>query len=358
MNTTPPIKALIIWLLSGAFLILTMVVIGGITRLTGSGLSIVEWNVISGTLPPLSEAAWQIAFNKYQQFPEFQKVNFNMTLTDFKQIFWWEYLHRLLGRLIGLVFIIPFLFFQIRRQLSGWLLKRLLFILLLGMMQGAMGWFMVRSGLVDNPHVSHYRLAAHLCLALVLISTILWTVADLRLSVAKNHPPDTGLFRFSKMLLAFLFLQIVLGAFVAGLKAGFYYNTFPLMNGELYPSVFHEILTWRNFMENGSFMQFAHRWVAILVLGLLFRFWHKSRHADLSPGTKQLIQALLLLGLLQVGLGIATLVLQVPVVLGVLHQVVAVILFSCAVLVVHQLQIAYRNLVPRVHLQEKANVIG
>jgi heme a synthase len=166
-------RAIVWWLLSGAILILAMVVIGGITRLTGSGLSIVEWDVISGTLPPLNEAAWAVAFGKYKQFPEFQKLNFNMTLSGFKNIFWWEYLHRLLGRIIGLVFILPFLYFFVKKQFSRWLLKRLLFIFLLGMAQGLMGWIMVESGLSENPHVSQYRLAAHLCLALSLIGAIL-----------------------------------------------------------------------------------------------------------------------------------------------------------------------------------------
>ncbi|WP_207434621.1 COX15/CtaA family protein [Sabulibacter ruber] len=337
MNTVPPSKAITYWLLTGAFLILAMVIIGGITRLTGSGLSIVEWNVISGTLPPLTQAAWQTAFAKYQQFPEFQKVNFSMTLAGFKQIFWWEYLHRLLGRLIGLVFIIPFLYFVLKKRVSGGLLKRLLFILFLGLAQGAMGWFMVKSGLVENPHVSHYRLAAHFCLALALIGTILWTVADLRNSGKKPASTEKKLVRFSRWLLAAVLVQIVLGAFVAGLKAGFYYNTFPLMNGEVYPSVLPEILIWSNFMENGSLMQFIHRWVAFLVLVLLFRFWRLSRQANASEQTQRIARFIFLVGLSQAGVGIATLLLQVPVALGVLHQVVAVVLFSGTLLAVHQL---------------------
>ncbi|MBC3538844.1 COX15/CtaA family protein [Rufibacter sediminis] len=352
-TSAPPTRTLVYWLFSGALLILAMVVIGGITRLTGSGLSIVEWNVISGTLPPLTQAAWQVAFEKYQQFPEFQKVNFSMTLVDFKQIFWWEYLHRLLGRVIGLVFIVPFMFWLVRGQLSGRLLKRLLFILFLGMCQGAMGWLMVKSGLVDNPHVSHYRLAAHLCLALALISTILWTIGDLTFKHQRSSHSDLCFLRSAKGLLAFLFLQIVLGAFVAGLKAGFYYNTFPLMNGEVYPSVLHEVLTWQNFMENGSLMQFVHRWVGVGVLGLLFRFWLKSSRPAIPLKTKRLALILLSLGLVQVVLGIATLLLQVPVLLGVLHQVVAFVLFSCGVVLVHQLQRAYQVPAMLAHQPEK-----
>jgi heme a synthase len=330
-------RAIIIWLLVGAFLILAMVVIGGITRLTGSGLSMVEWKVLSGAIPPLNEAEWQVVFHKYQQFPEFQKVNFHMTLSGFKQIFWWEYLHRLLGRVIGLVFILPFLYFLAKKQVKGWLLRRLLFLLLLGMGQGLMGWIMVKSGLVDNPHVSHYRLAAHLFLALALIGVILWTVADLR-PLPQPHQPDTRKLRFlSKLVLGSILLQIALGAFVAGLKAGFSYNTYPLMNGELFPHTELEALTFHNFMENGPLMQFIHRWVAVVVLVLVGWLWNKSRQISLSVRIMNLSNLLLAVVLLQVALGVVTLLWQVPVVLGVLHQVVAVGLFAVALLLVHRL---------------------
>ncbi|AKQ45196.1 heme A synthase [Rufibacter radiotolerans] len=329
-------KAIILWLLTGAFLIVAMVVIGGITRLTGSGLSMVEWKVISGAIPPLNEAEWQLAFHKYQQFPEFQKVNFSMTLSGFKQIFWWEYLHRLLGRVIGLVFIIPFLYFLATKQVKGWLLRRLLLLLMLGMGQGLMGWVMVKSGLVDNPHVSHYRLAAHLFLALALIGVILWTVADLLASGHPYQPNSKPLRSLSKVVLGAILLQILLGAFVAGLKAGFSYNSFPLMNGELYPRTQMDILTWQNFMENGPLMQFLHRWVAMAVLVLVAWFWYKSRQENLSTSTKNLINLLLASVLAQVLLGVVTLLWQIPVTLGVLHQVVAVAVFAVAVLLVHQ----------------------
>lgn len=337
MQQTQDTSAIRRWLWSGAALILAMVVIGGITRLTGSGLSMVEWNVISGTLPPLSEAAWAQAFAQYQQFPEFQKLNFTMTLSGFKQIFWWEYTHRLLGRLMGVVFLLPFLYFLLKGYLNGWLFKRLLFILLLGASQGLMGWLMVKSGLVDNPHVSHFRLAAHLCLALSLIGTILWTIADLRPKRAAPLSPSPGLKRASGLVLGAVLGQIVLGAFVAGLKAGFYQNTYPLMNGEFFPSYLKGFLTWRNFLENGSFIQFLHRWVAIVVLLLVVRFWYQSRTTGVSSVIRQNATFLLLTVLVQVGLGIATLVLHVPLWLGVLHQVVAVGLFSLAVWLLHQL---------------------
>ncbi|MCC9137028.1 COX15/CtaA family protein [Pontibacter silvestris] len=333
-------KAIKYWLLSGVFLITAMVVIGGITRLTGSGLSIVEWNIISGSIPPLNEAEWTIAFEKYKQFPEYQKLNFSMSLSGFKQIFWWEFLHRLLGRIIGLAFIFPFLFFLLKKQLSNQLLKRLVFVLILGIAQGLMGWIMVKSGLSDNPHVSHYRLAAHLCLALSLIGVILWTIADI-VSVAQQQQrySTNKLNSLAKVVLASIVLQIILGAFVAGLKAGFYYNTYPLMNGEVFPSYLEEHITWANFLDKGAVVQFIHRWVAIVVLFLILLLWNNSRHSAISSTSKRITLFLMLTGFLQVGLGIATLLLAVPVALGVLHQIVAVALFSFAVLAVHQLSV-------------------
>ena len=327
-------QAMLYWLVSGIVLILAMVLIGGITRLTGSGLSIVEWNVISGTLPPLSEAAWLAAFEKYKQFPEYQKLNFGMTLEGFKQIFWWEYLHRLLGRIIGVVFILPFLYFLLTRQLNRWLLKRLLFILLLGMGQGVMGWIMVKSGLVDNPHVSHFRLAAHFCLALSLIGVILWTIADLTTTSQQECVP-TKLKRLSQLVLVAIVVQIVLGAFVAGLKAGFSYNTYPLMEGEWFPSHQAEYLIFPDFLENGAAVQFIHRWMALAVLLFVTTLTFAARNA--ASETRKRIRLLLYITLLQVVLGIATLVLAVPITLGILHQLIAAILFMQSVLVVHQL---------------------
>ncbi|MER2997912.1 COX15/CtaA family protein [Pontibacter populi] len=335
MQQTKYNPAIVWWLMSGVFLILAMVVIGGITRLTGSGLSIVEWNVISGTLPPLNEQAWLVAFEKYKQFPEFQKLNYSMNLAGFKNIFWWEYLHRLLGRVIGLVFIVPFLYFFAKKQLPAWLFKRLLFILLLGMAQGLMGWIMVKSGLSENPHVSHYRLAAHLLLALALIGVILWTIADL--TMAKRRYVPGNLVIVSKVVLAAILIQIVLGAFVAGLKAGFSFNTYPLMEGEFFPGYLAGELTLFNFLDNGVTVQFIHRWVAIVVLLIVAWFWFRSKAVKLNDTSKQLTKLLFITFLVQTGLGIATLVLAVPVSLGVLHQVVAVVLFAVAVLLVHQL---------------------
>jgi heme a synthase len=329
----------ILWLLSGIVLIVAMVIIGGITRLTGSGLSIVEWNLIGGTIPPLSEAAWLQTFEQYKQFPEYQKLNFGMTLAGFKKIFWWEYLHRLLGRFIGLVFILPFLYFLFRKKLAPWLVRRLVFILLLGMAQGLMGWIMVKSGLSDMPHVSHYRLAAHLTLALLLIGVILWTVADVMTRSTKPKPRKHPLLHLAWLVVVLILLQIVLGAFVAGLKSGFSYNTYPLMQGEFFPSYLLHDITWANVLDNGVAVQFIHRWFGILTLAVMLLFGYSARKSELPQSGKTIVRLLLLTGIAQVMLGIATLVLAVPISLGVLHQLVAVVLFGLAVLAVHQMRL-------------------
>lgn len=327
--------AVILWLYSGLFLIVVMVLIGGITRLTGSGLSMVDWKVISGAIPPLNADEWDKAFNAYKQFPEYQKLNYHLTLSGFKSIFWWEYAHRLIGRIIGLVFIIPFIYFLLKKRLAEWEIRNLLLILLLGMAQGGMGWFMVKSGLVDNPHVSHYRLAAHLSLALLLIGAILWLILKIR-----NRDPKRFIaiesFRFSWAMacLVIIFMQIILGAFVAGLKSGYYYNTYPLMNGSLIPwETFHaDTSLW----DNGAFVQFLHRWFAWIVIGAIGILWIKIRSGYYSVKVRRYSNYLMLVVLAQVTLGILTLVLAVPLVLGVIHQLVAVLLFcACLALLYH-----------------------
>jgi heme a synthase len=337
MTQKPIPFPVVLWLISGILLVVAMVVIGGITRLTGSGLSITEWNLISGTLPPLSEAEWMVMFEKYKQFPEYQKLNFGMTLSGFKQIFMWEYLHRLLGRFIGIVFIVPFLYLLYRKMLAPWLIKRLVFILFLGMAQGIMGWVMVMSGLSEMPHVSHYRLAAHLTLALLLVAVILWTVADLVAPVKTTLRNKRPTYTLSWLVAAAILFQIVLGAFVAGLKSGFSYNTWPLMQGEFYPAILRGV-SGNEFLDNGVAVQFLHRWFAFVVLVGLAALWYTVRQQPHYASTLRLVQLLLLTGIAQVVLGIATLVLAVPISLGVLHQLVAVVLFSLAVWAVHQLR--------------------
>jgi cytochrome c oxidase assembly protein subunit 15 len=308
------------WLWSGIILVIFMVAVGGITRLTGSGLSIVKWKIVTGTIPPLSHDEWQQAFDEYKVTPQFKQINKNFTVEGFKGIYWWEYIHRLIGRFIGLLFIIPFVWFLVKRSLPRWLVRDLTIILVLGALQGVMGWVMVMSGLSDLPYVSHYRLALHLSLAIMLVAVILWTIMKIDTDRLRNNPTPWLLYAGGIIL----FCQIILGAFVAGLKAGFYYNTFPLMGGSFIPeNLFTSI-------QNGVFIQFAHRWVAFITGVFLFAISIRMRGYAYAPLNRK-ANALAILTITQILLGIFTLIYRVPVWLGVLHQVTAVIL--CAVLV-------------------------
>jgi heme a synthase len=330
MNPTRYIKY---WLWAGIVLIAMMVIIGGVTRLTGSGLSIVEWNLISGILPPLSAEQWQVTFEQYKQFPEYKMLNAGMTLSSFKQIFFWEYLHRLLGRLTGIVFLLPFLFFVSKGWLTKSLTLKLFLIFLLGALQGAMGWYMVKSGLADVPHVSHFRLAAHQSLALLLMGAIYWTILSLE-SNKKEFGGGTYASTFVPgVVLVLLFTQIVLGAFVAGLKSGFSFNNFPFMGDSFFPSP--QVINSKQWLYNGAVLQFIHRWLAFgVVLGFAALFYlGKSRAA-----IQHYVKGLFIIGLVQIGLGIATLLFQVPVVLGVAHQFVALLLVMMLIKIVYVLR--------------------
>lgn len=304
-----------IWLMTGYVLVLVMVALGGITRLTGSGLSIVRWDVVTGVLPPLNEEAWEQAFADYQHTPQFKQINRDFTLNDFKGIYWWEYIHRLVGRITGLVFIIPFVAFHISGRVPLWLLRRLWLILGLAIAQGIMGWVMVMSGLQNLPYVSHYRLAMHLGLALYL-SIVIWQTY---LSVDHNEPARRSSPWLLRVTISLLVIQIVLGAFVAGVKAGFYYNTFPLMGDRLIPeNIFVSF-------ENGVTLQFLHRWFAFVVAGAVFLVWWKFRNNnrhEIRTGS----YVLLGLTLLQMTLGIITLVNAVPISFAVAHQLTAFLL--------------------------------
>lgn len=320
------------WLWSGIFLVIFMVVVGGITRLTGSGLSIVKWNLVTGTFPPLTEEAWNIAFEEYKQSPQFQKINHSFDLGQFKGIFWWEYFHRLAGRLIGILFIVPFTILVIRKLVPPWLMKHLIVILILGASQGVMGWLMVKSGLNDIPYVSHYRLALHLSFALVLIASILWTI----LKIDRDHESSTVRNPIALPLwcLAILCLQIILGAFVAGLKAGYSYNTYPLMEGSLIPPG-----TWLSddLFSNGVFIQFLHRWVAWLVPISLGYLWYRNRNtSDLL--LYRYFQLITLVTAVQIILGILTLIYMVPVSLGVFHQLIAVVIFLLLIMITFRMK--------------------
>jgi cytochrome c oxidase assembly protein subunit 15 len=330
------------WLFLCCALVFAMVVVGGVTRLTHSGLSIVEWQPIVGTLPPLSETAWQETFAKYQLTPEYQKVNKGMSLAEFKGIFWWEYFHRLLGRLIGVVFLVPLLWFVLRRSIPPGYAWKLLGIFVLGGLQGVVGWYMVQSGLVDDPRVSQFRLTAHLGLALAIFAVMFWValtlVAPQRALLASRAERSARALAFG--LAALVFMLMLSGGFVAGIRAGFAYNTFPLMNGALVPpEIFMLEPWWRNFFWNMATVQFDHRLLAWLLAFLVPLLWWKLRSADGVP-TRARWGGHLLLALLvvQFALGIATLLLVVPIPLAAAHQAGAVLVFAAALNVAHALR--------------------
>lgn len=330
----PRERAIGAWLLACCGVLLALVMLGGATRLTESGLSIVDWRPVTGVLPPLDAAAWQAEFDKYRASPQYTQVNRGMSLDEFKLIFGFEYAHRLLARLLGLVFALPLLVFWWRGWIAPPLRWRLLGVLALGAAQGYMGWYMVKSGLVDMPRVSHYRLAAHLSLALLVYAAMLWLALQLRWPVPAGAARPRS--RFAAALLALLGLTIVFGAFVAGLRAGLGYNTFPLMGGRWVPDGFLLLQpAWLNFLENPATVQFTHRWLALGTLAAIALLWWRMRRRELERTQRAALRALVAMALVQVGLGIATLLWHVPVVLATLHQGGAVLLLS-AVLVLAQ----------------------
>ena len=330
-------KKVIYWLLTGCLLIFIMVVVGGITRLTHSGLSISNYKLISGTIPPMNEIEWNSAFELYKQYPEFQKINTNFTIEDFKDIYFWEWLHRVIGRFIGLVFIIPFVIFLIKKQLSKATIKKCVVLLFLGGFQGFLGWYMVKSGLVDKPDVNHYRLAMHLITAFITFAYAFWVALDIW--YPRKVEINTAIRKLLRITMALLLLQIIWGAFVAGLDAGWIHNHWPLMNdGEL----IHETVTieqtpiWKNFFEGKSGVQFIHRYLAYIVVGIILFIWYRVKSINISDQQKFGINSLLFLIILQFILGVFTLLLQVPVWLGVLHQIVAFFLLASLTFTLHR----------------------
>jgi cytochrome c oxidase assembly protein subunit 15 len=316
-----------------------MVVVGGITRLTHSGLSIVEWQPLVGALPPLDEREWQDTFAKYRETPEFKLRNHDMTLAGFKGIFFWEYFHRLLGRLVGVVFFVPFLYFLARGRIRGGLAWKLAVIFVLGGLQGALGWYMVKSGLVDDPRVSPIRLAAHLGMAFLLFALMLWTAMGLLARRrASGDAPRSRL--LATIVAAVVFVQVLTGALVAGIHAGFAYNTWPLMNGQWVPD---EILMiepwWNNFIYNMATVQFDHRGVAYLIAALAVAVWASVR-SEAAPQQQARRWAGILLGavIVQISLGIATLLARVPISLAAVHQAGAMIVFASALALRHALR--------------------
>jgi cytochrome c oxidase assembly protein subunit 15 len=327
------------WLLVCCVTIFAMVVLGGVTRLTGSGLSMVQWAPIMGVLPPLSTVEWQTAFDLYKQYPEYQIKNQGMSLEGFKSIFYFEWAHRVLGRTIGVMFAVPFAYFLLRGQISRPMIPKMFALFLLGGLQGLMGWYMVKSGLVDVPHVSQYRLTAHLSLAIVIYAYMFWLVMDLLAPARSAQPSHSRLQSASVGLLAFTFLTIVSGGFVAGLKAGFAFNTFPLMNGQWIPAnIFYMQPVWQNFFENIATVQFTHRLLAVSLAVCMVVFVSYAWRRAAAPRLRLGLMLLLLAVVTQVALGITTLLLAVPIPLAAAHQAGAVLLLTAILFVVHQLR--------------------
>lgn len=326
-------KALVVWIASVCTLIFIMVVVGGVTRLTHSGLSMVDWQPIMGVIPPIGEVEWQDTFNKYKQFPEYQKLNQHMDLAGFKEIFYWEYGHRVLGRLIGVVFIVPFIFFWLAGRIEKTLKPKLVVALILGGLQGLMGWYMVMSGLVDIPRVSHYRLAAHLMLALVIFAWLFWIILGLLNSSGTKTVGKPGWSRpVSYFLLGLVIVQIIYGAFVAGLRSGFGYNTFPLMNGQfIADAAFMLNPWWLNLFENGAAVQFIHRWIGILLLCVTSAVWIAAIRGDYGRRFTRSSNILFITMVSQVLIGILTLTFIIPLWLATFHQALACILLLAVV---------------------------
>jgi len=321
------------WLIVVAALIAVMVLVGGATRLTESGLSIVEWKPVTGTLPPLNEAQWVQAFEGYKAIPQYRELNAGMSLSEFKTIFWWEWSHRLLGRVIGAVYLLPFLYFLWRGALSAELKRRLWLIFALGALQGGVGWWMVASGLTQRTEVSQYRLATHLMLALIIFASIIWT---LRRMTGRPQPIVSGRLKISAVaLLVLTFVQLYFGALVAGLRAGRVYNTWPEIDGALIPSaarLWFETPWWRNLFDNPLTVQFEHRMTAyaLLILALVHAIdaTRSRAGAAVTGGAWSLLAAITL----QAALGILTLLHQVPIDLALAHQATAMVVLALAVL--------------------------
>lgn len=330
------------WLYIGCFLIFIMVMIGGITRLTGSGLSMTDWNLIMGAIPPTSEEAWQEAFDQYKQFPQYKLVNTSMGVEEFKDIYFWEYFHRLWGRLIGIVFIVPFLFFIIKKKFKKDMTNKLIILFALGALQGFVGWFMVKSGLINHPEVSHFRLATHLLLALTLYSYILYMAYDLKKAMHKfqtsSHTKKA--LWVSNLIILVLIGQIFYGALMAGLKAGPYYPSYPTMNGSWIPPGLTSSRGFlANLFSNKTSVQFIHRLLPLLLGGLIVYFYIikvKAKKQLFSNSLHNYTIGMISLYLLQFALGVITVINcigHVPLLWGVAHQACAILLLSACLLV-------------------------
>ncbi len=323
-------RRIAIWLFFMCGLIAAMVIVGGATRLTDSGLSIVEWRPVTGAIPPLNEADWLSEFEKYKTIPEYEQVNFGMSLAEFKQIYWWEWGHRLLGRVIGFAFLLPLIFFAATKQLTRDLSIKLAGLFVLGGMQGALGWWMVSSGLAERIDVSQYRLAAHLSLAVLLFAAMFWLALDLWPQQKREAPK--ALRAGALALAAGVFLQMVLGAFVAGLRAGRTFNTWPLMDGKFFPDgYFNTPATFHDPFETMAAVQFNHRIGAYLLAGAAVWFYVAARKNGHEPRARYVLAAVLA----QIALGIWTVLAATPIALGLLHQAGALMVLAAALYAAH-----------------------
>ena len=332
--SAPDAKRLRLWLLICAGMVFFMVVLGGATRLTESGLSMVEWKPLT-ILPPLTDEEWTAEFKHYMQYPEYQKVNSWMEVGDFKEIYWLEYSHRLWGRLIGLVFALPFFWFIFTGRARGRLAWKLGGLLVLGGSQGFLGWFMVASGLIDRPDVSQYRLAAHLGLAFVVYGLLIWVALGIRdHDEPELHKPKPGpaIARLALGASLAVLLVVMSGAFVAGLNAGLIYNTFPLMDGKIIPDGMYEMTPWyANWFENIMTVQFNHRLLGVTLALLIAATWWRIRASEVSEQVRKLANGFVVMAFVQAGLGVSTLLLVAPLWLALLHQTGALILFTLSV---------------------------
>ena len=316
-----------------------MVTVGGITRLTNSGLSMTDWHLVTDTFPPLTDEKWQAAFEEYKKFPEYQKINIHndFQLSDYKFIYFWEWFHRFIGRIIGLVFIVPFVYFLFKKKLNSETIKKCVVLLGMGAFQGFLGWFMVKSGLIDNPDVSHFRLSLHLTFAFITFAYTLWVALDI-IYPTKNEV-ILPLRKMARIALVFLIIQIIYGGFVAGLNAGLIHNHWPLMSdGQLlHESVILEKDSWLlRLTEGKSGVQFVHRTMAYVVVGLILFLYFKSKKFTLSNQQQNGMNLLVIIVFLQFLLGIFTLLFSVPLWLGLTHQIMAFILLATMTYTLHR----------------------
>ena len=327
----------IIWLNVSIGFLFLMIIIGGMTRLTDSGLSMVTWKPITGVFPPIGIEQWEESFNQYKSFPEYKIINYNISLSEYKHIYYWEYLHRLLGRMIGVLFLIPFLYFLYSSYLNKKLIKKLLIVFFMGGFQGFLGWYMVKSGLVDIPHVSHYRLAIHLSMAFFILSYIYNLKLSLIITKLSKDYNYKFYDRFISIILILLFVQIIYGAFNAGLKTVNTVNTFPFYNGLIFP--FSNISlspVWLNFFKNHYGVQFIHRFLGLIIMGLIMIFTYKSN--KINNRIKLESQYLIVLVLFQCIVGILTLISNASIVFALLHQFLAILIILFTIKIKHNLK--------------------